>query len=65
MEIYAHIKTFRELITDGRKINRLYVMFVGNSYVNWTLKYDTTTLWHTRLARMNYNRLQDICKACD
>ena len=59
MEIYTDIKSFGELSTQGKKINKLCVMFASNSYIDQTLKHDTSYLWHTRLAHVNYDRLQE------
>lgn len=31
MEIYANVKTFKEFIIQGKKVNKLFVMFASNS----------------------------------
>lgn len=59
-ENYTNVKASGELITQGKKVKEFYIMSTSNSFVDQTLEYDTTDLWHASLFHVNYNIFQDM-----
>ena len=57
MKAYRDLEIIVEPVMKGQRIESLYVMSVEIVYVDKIRRNETIDLWHMRLGRVNYSKL--------
>ena len=62
VKVLANADVRGDILMEGRKVKKLYVLSAGTAYIDKTCQHETADLWHGRLAHVNYNRLKAMMK---
>nr|CAD1829789.1 unnamed protein product [Ananas comosus var. bracteatus] len=69
VKIFRNPKISGIQITEGKKVESIYIMSAESAYVEKTRKNETADLWHARLGHVGYHKLKimmerDMLKGC-
>ncbi|KAL8161569.1 hypothetical protein V2J09_013058 [Rumex salicifolius] len=62
VKVLANASIHGEVLMEGKKVRKLYVLSAGDAYVDKARQHETVDLWHARLAHVHYNRLKAMMK---
>ncbi|KAL8153640.1 hypothetical protein V2J09_011400 [Rumex salicifolius] len=62
VKVLADASIHGEVLMEGKKVRKLYVLSAGDAYVDKARQHETADLWHARLAHVHYNRLKAMMK---
>ncbi|KAL8143673.1 hypothetical protein V2J09_016705 [Rumex salicifolius] len=62
VKVLANASIHGEVLMEGKKVRKLYVLSAGDAYVDKARQHETADLWHAQLAHVHYNRLKAMVK---
>ncbi|KAL8159066.1 hypothetical protein V2J09_000603 [Rumex salicifolius] len=62
VKVLANASIHGEVLMEGKKVRKLYVLSAGDAYVDKARQHETPDLWHARLTHVHYNRLKAMMK---